>query len=230
MEQLPCNPYFDPTSIALKCSIKGPILPNNTYITIAWFRRLDREIAGMGKELEPAAESNLDLIDIKTDSVRISNEFIVSSVLRITVSDVEPDNLTGMYWCAVKAGLETPIGDRQYVSLRSDTTLFLPEEAYSGNVRCSDAYATESSLDACVAFEALPDFLALMSSSVNLATSGEGSEGDPILDTTTIAILSAVGVALFVVIHVLLVIVTCLCMKRRRKRREMPGMSKVKYF
>lgn len=213
--ELPCNPYSDPANVILKCSIKGPVLPNNTYATISWFRRLDSDVVGT-EELSETSDS----IEIATGNALISEEVMVTSILRVAVLDSDPANITGLYWCVMKAGMETPRGNREYESLKSDITELQAAVAYQDSDPCQDmALATDS--NACVAFEALPDFLAppsVQSTDVTSELAMDFPE-EPFLDTTMIIVLSSIGVLLCVVIHVLLAIVSCLCVKSRKKKR-----------
>ena len=157
----------------------------------------------------------------------------MTSTLKVNTLNVGGQNLTGMYWCVMRAGMETPIGNREYISLKSGITNIRSALAYESNVPCTDtALATDS--QTCVAFQVLPEFLAPeinTEPAINVTTpqdritASEMSEDDPLLDNTLIIVLSVVGASLCIIIHVLLAIVSCLCVKSRKKKHAIRGKA-----
>lgn len=177
-------------------------------------------------------------MEIDNLNAAISNGAIKTSILRI--KDVTVNDVAGMYWCVVIINVD--VSEVSHLEFHSDksnvTTIKRASDILNDERECESEIQTSVSTH-CVSFQVLPPdpLPGVSSADTALVTSGSSTpgsvrsttqprgslDGATVLSTTMIIILSAVGGILCFIIHVLLVIVSGLCIKNRRKKRVRRG-------
>lgn len=224
-------------------------------IGIEWFRILNSNTTL--ENLNELADRNPKLFDVTVMMSQTSpppDSIIVESEL--TMKNVIPNDVQGIYWCVVVIHYDPPRANRQYfTSDKSDITAIEGPGVYVTADPCLGGSSLASLRSSCVTFDPLPAFLqnngsssASSPSDAQITSNSSSSTsppsvtiGDPslvpsaviggtILNTTMIIILSAIGATLCIVIHVLLAIVSCLCIKNRKKNRVQRGKSSISTY
>lgn len=154
----------------------------------------------------------------------------------LSIKDAIQNEVAGRYWCVAIVNVDvSQVSHLEFHSVESNvTTIKEAVELLEDARQCDSAIQTSVSTE-CVAFQVLPP-LALPGATsspmpADPITSGSRSrrtQGDPradftagatILSTSMIIILCVIGGVLCLVIHVLLVLVSGLCIKSRKNKR-----------
>ena len=243
---LSCDPYASEASnsLALECSVLGPRITLTSSFKIVWHRTLDN--TNTTQNLNNLYTNQSELVEIDEQKVAISTFseiVIVRSVL--TVANLNTNNVSGQYWCTVEEQdqIKVLMSKNALVS----PLILHPSSVYQGLEACPEGVihtavanktissATSSTSNSFTTSTPLTSSHSTSMSTienantddgltVNSKTTGEITFTGPettmplsFLEMTWNIIFTVTIGVLFFAVHILLVILGCLCCRGKEK-------------